>query len=194
MTTEPHVVLVVEDERDLADLYTAWLADTWTVRTAHDYATAVDRLDGAVDVALLDRRLPDGSGDDVLAAIEAREIDCRAAMVTAVEPDFDIVEMGFDDYLVKPVSRDDLHEAVDRLSSLATYDERVREYFALASKKAVLDAEKSPAARETSDEYARLVDDLAAVRETVDATLDDLDGAEHRAVLRDLPPSDSPDR
>jgi CheY-like chemotaxis protein len=34
--------------------------------------------------------------------------DGQVAMVTAVEPDFDIIEMGFDDYLQKPVSADDL--------------------------------------------------------------------------------------
>ncbi len=37
-------------------------------------------------------------------------------MVTAVDPDFDIIAMRVDDYLVKPVSREALPEVVDRLS------------------------------------------------------------------------------
>lgn len=34
-------------------------------------------------------------------------------MVTAVKPDFDIIDMGFDNYLVKPVSKDNLYTTVE---------------------------------------------------------------------------------
>ena len=36
-------------------------------------------------------------------------------MLTGVEPDADVVEMGFDECLVKPVEADDLPEVVERL-------------------------------------------------------------------------------
>jgi hypothetical protein len=38
--------------------------------------------------------MPILSGNEVLAAIEERPVDCRVAMVTAVDPDFDIIEMA----------------------------------------------------------------------------------------------------
>ena len=41
MTGETPTVLVVDDERDLADLYAAWLADEYEVRTAYG-GTAFD--------------------------------------------------------------------------------------------------------------------------------------------------------
>ena len=35
MTEETPTVLLVDDERDLADLYAAWLADEYEIRTAY---------------------------------------------------------------------------------------------------------------------------------------------------------------
>jgi CheY-like chemotaxis protein len=100
-------VLVLEDEAGLADLYTAWLSDEYSVRTAYTAAEAREKIDGSVDLALIDRRLPDESGDEVLDWISQHHSHCRRAMVTAVDPDVDIVEMPFDDYLVKPIIRSD---------------------------------------------------------------------------------------
>ena len=91
-------VLVVEDEPDIAALYSGFLEERYDVTVAETATEAVDRVDAAVDVVLLDRRLPDGSGDDVLEHIRESGYDCRVAMVTAVEPDFDIIDMGFDLY------------------------------------------------------------------------------------------------
>jgi len=181
------VVLIVEDESDLADLYSAWLGDHCAVRTAYDGDEAVDALDDTIDVVLLDRRMPGLSGDEVLDAITERGIDCKVAMVTAVEPDFDIVEMGFDDYLVKPVSREDLVETVERLRLRSEYDDRIQQFFALASKKALLDAEKTEPELRASEEYARLVDRLAVIREESDEALLQLDESDsYRQVLEDL--------
>lgn len=81
------VVLVVDDEEDLANLYSQWLSDDYAVRTAYNGEQALERLDETVDVVLLDRRMPGLSGDDALNRIREREYDCRVAMVTAVDPD-----------------------------------------------------------------------------------------------------------
>ena len=174
MNNEDPTVLVVEDEPDLAELYTAWLSDICDVRTAYDGEQALQAMDESVDIVLLDRRMPGLSGDEVLAALRDRELDPRIAMVTAVEPDFDIVEMGFDEYLVKPVTREDLVETVDQLLLRSAYDEQILELFALASKKTLLDAEKTDAELRASEEYARLVDRLVVLRETVDETVMEL--------------------
>jgi predicted DNA binding protein/DNA-binding response OmpR family regulator len=134
------VVLVVDDDRDLADTCEYWLRDDFAVRVAYGGREGLDRMDDAVDVVLLDRRMPDLSGDEVLAAIDEQGYDCRIAMMTAVEPDTDIVEMPFDEYLVKPVNETDLRETVEELLVRAEFDARVREYFALESTEAVLES------------------------------------------------------
>jgi len=187
MSADDVTVLIVEDEPDLADLYSAWLRDYCSVQTAYNGSQALEAIDEDIDIVLLDRRMPGLSGDEVLDTIRSRGLDCRVAMVTAVEPDFDIIEMGFDDYLVKPVSNDDLIETVDQLLLRSAYDEQIQELFALASKKALLDSEKTEAELRASEEYARLVDRLAVLREEVDEAimqLSDQDAGER--VFQDL--------
>jgi DNA-binding response OmpR family regulator len=165
-------VLIVEDEPDLADTYALWLQESYAVRTAYDGRAALDQLDETVDIVLLDRRMPDLSGGEVLSAIRNREFDCQVAMVTAVEPAFDIVEMEFDAYLVKPIGKDELDDLVERLLARRQYDDRLQEFYALATKKAILDAEMTERERAASDEYAQLDAQLADVREQTDDALE----------------------
>ncbi|MFW5919524.1 MAG: HalX domain-containing protein [Halanaeroarchaeum sp.] len=186
MTVSP-IVLIVEDEPDLADLYSAWLREACTVRTAYNGAQALDAIDEEIDIVLLDRRMPGLSGDEVLETIRDRGLDTRVAMVTAVEPDFDIIGMGFDDYLVKPVSQRDLMETVDQLLLRSTYDDQMQEFFALASKKAVLDAQKTEAELRASEDYARLEDRLAVLRAEIDDTVSELsDQNGYRRICQDI--------
>jgi len=175
MSEQPPLVLVVEDEADLADLYAAWLGDEYRVRTAyggHEALETLDELDDEVDAILLDRRMPGLSGDEVLSAVRERGIDCRVAMVTAVEPDFDILAMGFDDYLVKPVSSDTLRETVESLLQRSEYDAGVQDLFSLTSKKAMLEAEKSASELADNEEYQELTARIERLRTDVDRSLE----------------------
>jgi DNA-binding response OmpR family regulator len=192
MTGETPLVLVVEDDAELASLYEAWLADEYRVRTAIGGREAFDELDDAIDVVLLDRRMPEVSGDDVLAEIRERGLDARVAMVTAVEPDADIIDMPFDDYLVKPVSRADLLQTVDDLLLRSDYDERVRDLFSLASKKAVLESEDSTGALAANPEYERLDEELADLQTELDRTVEAMAGDdEYERLFSDI---DTPER
>ncbi|WP_435064705.1 HalX domain-containing protein [Halobaculum sp. EA56] len=180
------VVLVVEDEPDLADLYAAWLGTEYDVRTAYGGHEALEDLSDDVDVILLDRRMPGLSGDEVLNEIRDRGVDARVAMVTAVEPDFDIVAMGFDDYLVKPVTRESLLETVEGLYGRSRYDSRMQEFFAVTSKKAVLEAEKGRAALEESEEYRELERRAAELREELDQDVAGFGDDDFESAFRDL--------
>lgn len=171
-------ILVVDDERDLADLYEAWLDADFDVLVAYDGESALEQLDESIDVVLLDRRMPTLSGDEVLDTIRERSIDCRVAMVTAVEPDVDIVELGFDEYLQKPVDRQRLVDTVDRLVRRSQYDRRLQAYFTAVRKRSLLDDRLAPVEREESEEYQRLLtqlDDLETDVESLAAELDDRD-------------------
>ena len=191
MSEHPPLVLVVEDEPDLADLYAAWLGDEYRVRTAYGGREALDVLDEVGDdvaAILLDRRMPGLSGDDVLDAVRSREIGCRVAMVTAVEPDFDILEMGFDDYLVKPVTSDTLLETVAGLLRRTEYDTEVQDLFTLTSKKAMLEDEKSASQLADNDEYQRLTDRIDELRERADESRDAVatDEDDYEALFQDF--------
>jgi len=180
-------VLVLEDEDSLAALYADWLAE-YDLRTAHSADEALDLLDDDVDVALLDRRLPDGSGDAVLDEIRRRDVGCRVAMVTAVVPDFDVAGMGFDDYVVKPVDRAGLQAAVERLLALRSYDEGVRAFFRVSRKLAALESAKSSHELADSEAYDALVERRDRLRGELDDVVVDFDG-EPGALFRTAGPA-----
>ncbi|WP_246988022.1 HalX domain-containing protein [Halorientalis marina] len=165
------VVLIVEDEPDVAETYNLWLADEYDVRIAEDGDEGLAKLDGAVDVVLLDRMMPGLSGDEVLERIRDRELGCRVAMVTAVEPDFDILEMGFDAYLSKPIRSDELHSTVEKLLERSEYDSLLQEYYALVEKQATLETAKSGAELAESEEYEGLTDRVDELQDDLSRTL-----------------------
>lgn len=162
---DERVVLVAEDDRRVAEMHTVWLEDEYTVRTAYDGEQALQKLDTDVDVVVLDRRMPGLSGDEVLDWIRSQQYDCRVAMLTSQDPKADILDLGFDEYVSKPVLKDDLRELVDDLLERAEHDRETREFLALGSKLAVLEAEKG---LEASEEYTAVRDRFETVREHVD--------------------------
>ncbi|MEF8787205.1 MAG: HalX domain-containing protein [Haloarculaceae archaeon] len=173
--TDEQTILVVDDERDIADLYTTWLEMDHEVRTAYGGEDALERVDADVDIVFLDRQMPDYSGDEVLERIRSQGLGCRVVMVTAVDPDFDIVEMGFDDYLTKPVMHEDLDDAVETMRERDGYDDTLQEYFALTSKKATLEAEKTPSELQRSEEYQQMVERVAKLEDEADTAVSSFD-------------------
>jgi DNA-binding response OmpR family regulator len=165
-------VLLVEDEPGVAEVFEYWLSEEYEVRWANTGEAALDALCPAVDVVLLDRMLPGMSGGEVLAAIRERDVDCRVAMVTAIDPGFDVVEMGFDEYLTKPSSREEIHETVERLLDRATLDEEFRTYYSLVARRSALEAEHSHEELIERAEYVELVERI----ETQEAVVDERTG------------------
>lgn len=163
-------VLAVDDEPDLVELYRVYLQDEYDVRLARGGEEALSRMDDDVDVVLLDRRMSDLTGHEVLSEMRAAGYDAQVAMVTAVEPDIDVVDMPFDDYQTKPVSREDVRTLVAVLLRRAEFDEQSQRFFALASKKAALEASGLTG----TDEYEQVLTQIADTRAEVDTTLDRL--------------------
>ncbi|MFT4882158.1 MAG: DNA-binding response OmpR family regulator [Natronomonas sp.] len=183
---EPATVLVVDDERDVADAYAAQLDSEYVVTTAYGGQEALDQLDASVDVVLLDRRMPGLSGDEVLDAIRDRGLEVRVAMVTAVDPDFDIIEMPFDDYIIKPVSRDDLLETIERLRNCSTYETTLQEYYSLMAKRATLQSNKPQAELDGSETFETLKARIDELEGELDETVSEFDDDDFTALFRDL--------
>ena len=179
-------VLIVDDEPNVVEAYGLWLRDEYDIRTAEGGREALDEVDEGVDVVLLDRRMPELSGDEVLEEINGRGLDPRVAMVTAVDPDFDIVDMAFDAYLTKPVTKSDLVETVEQLRSLKEYEAGVRKQFALAEKRAVLEMEMSEAELAGNEEYQELVAELERIEAETGERAEDLNHDAFAAAVRDL--------
>ncbi|WP_336325668.1 response regulator transcription factor [Halovenus sp. HT40] len=173
--SETATVLVVDDEEEVADVYALRLRSDYDTRVAYGGEDALDTIDIDVDIVLLDRRMPDISGDEVLEQIRKKGYDCRVIMLTAVDPGLDIVEMPFDDYLCKPVEKEDLVAAIEQQLQIQRYDEQLSEYFEVTSKLALLESELPPQEREQSEELERLTDRADALREDLSDLLDEFD-------------------
>jgi len=110
-SANPSRVLVVEDEADIAALIAYQLTRAgFRVETAATGRQAMAAIDRTIpDLLVLDRMVPDTSGDEVLRQLR-REPATRAVpvlMVTAKREQEDRIEgleMGADDYLTKPFS------------------------------------------------------------------------------------------
>jgi DNA-binding response OmpR family regulator len=178
-------VLLVDDEPDLLTVYELWVSEHYTVRTASDGQTALDAVDESVDIVFLDRRMPGMSGDEVLREIRARGYDPQVAMLTAVDPAADIVDMPFDDYLTKPVSQAELGSVIEVLLQRAEYDNYSQELFALSSKRAALEASPDVDHRSNA-EYQKLTEQIEGLREQVDETLDDLMEHDDKTAFQEI--------
>ncbi len=100
-------VLVVEDEAELRQIIADSLeAKGFAVAQALDAADARSRLEGfAYDGLVIDLRLPDADGMDVLDAALARYPEIRAVVITGwggVEEAVKAIKRGAIDFLIKP--------------------------------------------------------------------------------------------
>lgn len=170
------------DDPEIAEGYASYIREEHAARIAYDGREALESLDEDVDVVLLDRRMPGLSGDEVLEAIRERGLDCRVAMLMGVDPSLDIVDMGFDDYLRKPISEEELFETVEAMLRRTKYDAKLREYFSLASKRAILETEYDRASLADRERYRELCGRLDRIREELDRMLEELPPSDGYAV------------
>ncbi|MBE1486384.1 response regulator transcription factor [Plantactinospora soyae] len=113
-------VLVVEDEKLLADAIAEWLRrEAFAVDVVYDGDAALERLGvNDYDVVVLDRDLPVVHGDDVCRAIMDGGAETRVLMLTAAAAVRDRVAglaLGADDYLIKPFALVELSARVHAL-------------------------------------------------------------------------------
>ena len=113
-------LLVVEDDPSIRESLVDYFADReWLVRSAGDVAAASEALaERAFDMVLLDLRLPDGEGLDVLRALRKRGDRTPVIVLTArgeVDQRVLGLKLGADDYVVKPFS---VHELAARIEAV----------------------------------------------------------------------------
>lgn len=180
------VILVVEDEEELADLYSGWLEQKYPVRVARDGSEALEKFDDDVEVVLLDRQLPGMDGDAVLPLIRDRKPDTQVAMVTAVEPEMDVVEMGFDAYITKPIREDEIFEIVDHLLHRRVYDENVRQLFSAISKQIALENQYDAEDLEEDPQYQYLLARIEKLRDETADLADKFDDEEFKTAISSL--------
>jgi two-component system nitrogen regulation response regulator GlnG len=119
----PGRILVADDEESIR-----WVLERACVRQGHTVqavATGTEALkavrEGAFDVALLDIRLPDVSGLDVLSRARHERVDTLFVMITAQNTMANAIEAtkrGAYDYLTKPFDLEQVACLIDRALEL----------------------------------------------------------------------------
>jgi CheY-like chemotaxis protein len=105
-------VLVVDDEPQVVRLVSGVLAaDDAAVVTAGSFAGALETLGTVeVDVAIVDKNLPDGSGLELIRQLKQKRPEAEAILITgyaSLESAIEAVEVGAFEYVLKPF--DDVH-------------------------------------------------------------------------------------
>ncbi|HTK77307.1 MAG TPA: PAS domain S-box protein [Gemmataceae bacterium] len=122
MTDETKLrALVVEDDADTrANLADILELDGWQVVAAGTVAAALDRDDWPSYAAvILDRRLPDGSADDLLPRIRTLAPQAEAVIVTGhadVAGAVSALRHGAADYILKPIDAGELRARLGRIA------------------------------------------------------------------------------
>ena len=148
-------VLIIEDDITFSRLLQSFLQKHgFAVRVAHDIKTGMGLLQSNIyDLLLLDYRLPDGSGLDVLNWLRNRQAPTAAIIMTSfhdIKTAVRTVRSGAYDYITKPVNPDELlmviQDAVDKKGNVTAATTGTTQF---------LEGE-SPAARKLH-EYIQLV-------------------------------------
>ncbi|WP_458207129.1 response regulator [Haladaptatus sp. NG-SE-30] len=181
-------VLIVDDEPEVTELYRQWLSEFRT-HAVNDGRRAIRKLDEfgeELDIVLLDRKMPGLSGEGALEVINDCNYDCQVAMITAIAPNYDIIDMQFDEYVTKPVDGDTLRRTVWSLHNRAEYADQLAHYYSLVATHASLVAERPRVELRQSDEFSALESEIEAVRSTLDGFVDLSDHREFQHVLREI--------
>ena len=112
LPTERSLLIVEDDKSFLQSLARAMESRGFTVTTAESVGDGLLQVEKAAPAfAVVDLRLGDGNGLDVISAIKKRRPEARAIILTGygnISTAVNAVKLGAVDYLAKPVDADDV--------------------------------------------------------------------------------------
>src|SRR4029434_2829744 len=161
-------ILIIDDDKSLLESYTVLLEDEFQVSTAESGESGLELLQHEdVHLILLDVRLPDISGIEVLRRIKALDENVDVIMITAVKDvrvAVEAVKLGAYDYLEKPFEIDEILALLRRTLEHQTL---LREVLYLRDLRAEVDryfvVGRSPKMRQIYDLITRVADTNATI-------------------------------
>jgi CheY-like chemotaxis protein len=173
MTSEEEpTVLIVDDEEDVAMTYETYLRDGYETKIATNAGEAFVELSPDIDVVLLDRRMPGMKGDEVLRHVHQWGSDCRVIVISAVDPDIGLIDTHFSQYLKKPVTKEELHDAIENVRLVDRYEDLIAKHYHAVERYSVLQDVFSENELEETEEFRELKEEVAELREEINATVE----------------------
>jgi len=113
-------ILIIEDDRDIADLVAIHMEDNGheSTRICDGKEGLIKAMEGKHDLIILDLKLPGMDGLEICRKLRMEKIDTPVIMLTSKSEEIDKVlglEIGADDYITKPFS---IRELVARVKSV----------------------------------------------------------------------------
>ena len=178
-------VLIAEDEKSLRVLYGTWVDEAgYQAIKAEDGPDALNKWTEDIDVVVLDRRMPDMYGDEVLSEARDDGLHTPVTMLTAVDPDLDVIDMAFDDYMEKPVEEPELVGTIEDLIHKSKTRSVVRDFVRIGIKISKLQKSHPESMLKTHDEYQELTAEYEKLRSEVSDISDDLDEYERKLLMK----------
>jgi len=123
------------------------------------------------------------AGDDVIKRIDEWELEFQVILVSAIDPDTDIIDLPFDSYLTKSVSKDELLDAIEQAFLKRRYEELVAEYNAAAETYDVLRETHTQTELEDNEAFAELEAHMDELKAEFDETIEKLDDSSVTTLL-----------
>lgn len=136
----PRVVVAGVDPYSV-NLFGRWLSDKYDVSTATSFERFTEVIDPLVSTVLLDRQLINDIDRNQVWELSCLTENCSVVLVESSPTQFDVIERGFDDCLVKPISPAELVETVERLRTRQTYEAVLEERWHIQDTQRILEQE-----------------------------------------------------
>lgn len=170
---KPSNILIIEDERDTANLYRNYLEDDYCTKLATSGEQAIEELDPSIDLILLDLNLPRMNGREVIEAIENDDVDHtdpRIIILTTRDPTADILEYPIDKYKMKPIYRDDLHNLINDIALQNRFQHLSKTLFQKRSKRNAL----NQAGKTDTETYRELLNAIEELETQLEEIYDEI--------------------
>lgn len=164
---EKFSILVVEDDESQAKMYGRWLENVHNVKTATSGSEALEKLSDDTEVVFMDRKLPDMTASEILDAAGDTLKGKYVVMLTAAEPEVDILDLDIQEYLTKPVSKDDLEEVLENIEEQGKKTEKAQRLWSLVTKKSLLEDKNRLDELEKEKRYEKLKDEINSLKDEI---------------------------
>jgi two-component system, NtrC family, response regulator AtoC len=112
-------ILIIDDEQVILESLGMFLTEKgYKAKYAASVAEGIEKFNGfKPDAVILDIRLPDGNGLDLLKELKQRNHETAVIMMTAfhdMDTTIKAIKLGATEYITKPIDVDELEKALDR--------------------------------------------------------------------------------